>query len=52
MLFNAQVAIYDAPWIAVFPGLMIMLTVLAINLLGEGIRDAIDPRVQVREREA
>ena len=50
MLFNAQVAIFDAPWIALFPGVMIMLTVLAINLIGEGIRDAVDPRALVRSR--
>ena len=50
MLFNAQVAIFDAPWIALFPGAMIMLTVLAVNLIGEGIRDAVDPRAWVRSR--
>jgi peptide/nickel transport system permease protein len=44
MLFNAQIAIFEAPWIGLFPGLMIMATVLAINFIGEGIRDAIDPR--------
>ncbi len=52
MLFNAQAAIFDAPWIAAFPGLMILLSVLSINLIGEGIRDAIDPRVLVGKREA
>ena len=50
MLFNAQSAIFDSPWIAAFPGLMIMLSVLSINLIGEGIRDAIDPRVLVGKR--
>jgi peptide/nickel transport system permease protein len=50
MLFNAQVAIFDAPWIALFPGAMIMLTVLAVNLIGEGVRDAVDPRALVRPR--
>ena len=44
MLFNAQIAIFEAPWIGLFPGIMIMVTVLAINFIGEGIRDAIDPR--------
>ncbi|NOS35704.1 MAG: ABC transporter permease subunit, partial [Deltaproteobacteria bacterium] len=34
-------------WISVFPGLAILLTVLAYNLLGEGIRDAIDPRLKI-----
>ncbi|ADD29410.1 ABC transporter permease [Meiothermus ruber] len=34
----------NAPWTMVFPGLFIMLTVLAFNLLGDGLRDALDPR--------
>ena len=34
----------QAPWIAVFPGLMILLTVLAINFLGDGLTDALDPK--------
>ncbi|MEE8185305.1 MAG: oligopeptide ABC transporter permease [Thermodesulfobacteriota bacterium] len=34
-------------WISVFPGLAILVTVLAYNLLGEGIRDAIDPRLKI-----
>jgi peptide/nickel transport system permease protein len=32
-------------WLAVFPGLAIMLTVFAVNLLGDGVRDALDPRM-------
>lgn len=35
-------------WLSVFPGVAILITVLAYNLLGEGIRDAIDPRMKVR----
>lgn len=34
----------NAPWTMIFPGLFIMLTVLAFNLLGDGLRDALDPR--------
>ena len=34
-------------WLAVFPGASIMLTVLAINVLGDGVRDALDPRLSV-----
>ena len=34
----------DAPWLAVFPGIAISLTVLAFNLMGDGLRDAFDPR--------
>ncbi|HET6318474.1 MAG TPA: ABC transporter permease, partial [Chloroflexota bacterium] len=36
-----------APWVAFFPGAAIMVTVLAINLLGDGLRDALDPRMRV-----
>lgn len=35
-------------WVSFFPGLAIMLTVLAINLLGDGLRDALDPRLRTR----
>jgi ABC-type dipeptide/oligopeptide/nickel transport system permease subunit len=35
-----------APWVTTFPGLMIMLTVFATNLLGDGLRDALDPRLK------
>ena len=38
--------ILDAPWLAVAPGLAILVTVLGINLLGDGLRDAIDPKVR------
>ncbi len=38
--------IFQAPWLAIFPGLAILLTVFALNLLGDGIRDAIDPRLK------
>jgi len=35
-----------APWVTVFPGIAIMLTVLGFNLLGDGLRDALDPRLK------
>ncbi len=35
-----------APWITLCPGVAIMLTVLAANLLGDGLRDALDPRLR------
>ena len=34
------------PWIVVFPGLAIFLTTLAFNMLGDGLRDALDPRLK------
>jgi peptide/nickel transport system permease protein len=44
MLNTAQRFLTQAPWMAVFPGLAIFATVLAFNLLGDGLRDALDPR--------
>ncbi len=46
MLANAQENITIAPWAAIYPGLAILVTVLAINYMGDGLRDAIDPNVQ------
>jgi peptide/nickel transport system permease protein len=37
-----------APWIAVFPGLAIMLTVFGINLFGDSLRDVLDPKLRDR----
>ena len=36
----------SAPWVAVFPGLAITLTVFGFNLFGDGVRDALDPRLR------
>ena len=44
MLRNAQDQMVRAPWTAIFPGLMIFLTVVAVNSIGDGLRDALDPR--------
>lgn len=43
MLKNAQDQMTRAPWTAVFPGLMIFIAVIAINFIGDGLRDALDP---------
>jgi peptide/nickel transport system permease protein len=40
--------IREAPWISLFPGIAIALTVLGLNLLGDGLRDAFDPRLRVQ----
>ncbi|HZO92656.1 MAG TPA: oligopeptide ABC transporter permease [Candidatus Baltobacteraceae bacterium] len=45
MLANAQSNITSAPWAAIFPGLCILVTVLSINYLGDGLRDALDPNL-------
>jgi peptide/nickel transport system permease protein len=44
MLQNAQGELYTAPWLTIFPGLFIFLTIMAINFVGDGLRDALDPR--------
>lgn len=49
MLFDAQVRMVVAPHMAIFPGLAIVVTVLGLNLLGDGLRDVLDPRLR-RER--
>ena len=36
----------SAPWIVTFPGIAILLAVLAINLMGDGLRDALDPKLK------
>lgn len=45
MLNDAQTFMYDAPYLAVFPGIAIAISVLGLNLLGDGLRDLIDPRL-------
>lgn len=44
MLNSAQRFLSNAPWMALWPGMAIFLTVLSFNLLGDGLRDALDPR--------
>jgi len=46
MLFDAQTMTGFAPWLAIFPGLAILLSVLGFNLLGDGLRDVLDPRTR------
>ena len=46
MLANAQANLQIAWWAAVFPGLCILVTVLAINYIGDGLRDALDPNMK------
>jgi len=44
MLTNAQELVWEAPMLAVYPGLAIFATVIAFNFLGDGLQDALDPR--------
>ena len=43
LLANAQTHALRAPWLMIFPGLMIFLTSMAVNFIGDGLRDAFDP---------
>jgi len=45
MLGRERANVFSAPYLLIFPGLAIMITVLAFNLLGDGLRDALDPRL-------
>ena len=46
MLAEAREFILRAWWVVTFPGLAILSTVLAINLMGDGLRDALDPKLK------
>ncbi len=43
MLNNAQEHLVEFPWLAIFPGLMIFFTIISVNYIGDGLRDAMDP---------
>jgi len=49
LLNNAQRRMTSHPWLAIFPGLMIFFTIIAINYIGDGLRDALDPRKVLKE---
>jgi peptide/nickel transport system permease protein len=46
MLKSGHEFLRDSPWMGIFPGLAILVTVLAFNLFGDGLRDALDPRIR------
>ncbi len=46
MLSEGQIVVRQAPWITIFPGLAIVLVVFGANLFGDGLRDALDPRLR------
>ncbi len=50
MLTTSRAYVVDAWWLPVFPGLAIMMTILAMNLMGDGLRDALDPRLVGEKR--
>ena len=48
MLNNAQIDLTSAPWLAILPGIAITLAVTSFNFTGDGLRDALDPRMDIR----
>jgi peptide/nickel transport system permease protein len=48
---DGQSLLYTRPWVALAPGICIVVTVLALNVLGDGVRDALDPRARLRIRD-
>jgi peptide/nickel transport system permease protein len=49
LLSNAQEHMTKHPWLAIFPGLMIFLTIISVNYIGDGLRDAFDPHKILRK---
>jgi len=49
MLTSGRNLMREAWWLSVFPGLAIMVTILAMNLMGDGLRDALDPHLTIRK---
>jgi peptide/nickel transport system permease protein len=48
MIADGQTKLANDPWLSLFPGIAIAITVLSINVFGDGLRDALDPRARVR----
>ena len=48
LIASGEEQIQTAPWLALVPGIAIVLTVLSLNIFGDGLRDALDPRAKVR----
>jgi peptide/nickel transport system permease protein len=46
MIAEGREALYNAWWVAVFPGIALAVTVIGFNLLGDGLRDLLDPKRQ------
>jgi len=46
MLMDAQATMASKPWLTIFPGLAILLTVLSVNFIGDGLQDALDPKLR------
>jgi peptide/nickel transport system permease protein len=51
IISDGEALLYSRPWVSIAPGIMIVLTVLALNVFGDGVRDALDPRARLQVRE-
>src|SRR6478672_4238963 len=51
IIADGQQLLYTRPWVAIAPGIMIVLTVLSLNVFGDGVRDALDPRAKLRVKD-
>jgi len=51
LLSNAQEHLTQHPWLAIFPGIMIFLTIISVNYIGDGLRDALDPHKVLKQVE-
>lgn len=49
-VLDGQGLLYTRPWVSIAPGILIALTVLTLNVIGDGVRDALDPRGRIRVR--
>jgi peptide/nickel transport system permease protein len=47
MLNEGRAFMIQAPWLTIFPGLAMALTVLSVNMFGDGLRGALDPRMRI-----
>jgi ABC-type dipeptide/oligopeptide/nickel transport system permease subunit len=45
MINDGRLVLQGGPWLTIFPGIAIVLTVMAFNLIGDAVRDALDPSV-------
>lgn len=48
LIRDGQSLLYNRPWVSIAPGLAIIVTIVALNILGDGVRDAFDPRAKLR----
>ena len=51
ILSEGRLYIQQAPWLVLYPGAAIMLTIFALNLFGDGLRDLLDPKMRGRDAE-